>query len=184
MLSSSEGEATNSASRTSGRAMICRSFSRSCARSRSRAWSRFPAREASGPTRPSLQRMNSWNGKSGVRRAKKPEGVIAGTEPIGLVLRSSDFAMSSVGTPRGFDGSFYMLSGWRMSRSALRTMAEGRDPLRPRLREGLNRRRGARGRWPRADNRRPRAGCLVRGCPDARSQARSSPVWRVREPPR
>src|SRR5215213_2623817 len=62
--SSTLGEATKIASRTSGRVTAARSRARSLARSRSRAASR-----------PWPQAASSSNGNSGVRRTKNPDGV-------------------------------------------------------------------------------------------------------------
>src|SRR6266487_1587464 len=74
--SSKLGEATKTASRTSGRVTAARSRARSLARSRSMAASR-PRGSPSEPTAssPSLQAAISSNGNNGVRRTKNPDGV-------------------------------------------------------------------------------------------------------------
>src|SRR5215218_3240531 len=74
--SSTLGEATKIASRTSGRVTAARSRARSLARSRSRAACR-PGASPSEPTAssPSLQAAISSNGNNGVRRTKNPDGL-------------------------------------------------------------------------------------------------------------
>src|SRR5215218_6455892 len=74
--SSKLGEATKSASRSSGRMTAARSRTRSLARSRSRAACRA-WESPSEPTAssPSLQAASSSNGSNGVRRTKNPDGV-------------------------------------------------------------------------------------------------------------
>src|SRR5215217_944104 len=74
--SSTLGEATKIASRTSGRVTAAISRARSLARSRSRAASSFPeSPSASTASSPSLQAASSSNGNNGVRRTKNPDGL-------------------------------------------------------------------------------------------------------------
>src|SRR5215211_4161232 len=70
--SSTLGEATKIASRTSGRVTAARSLARSRSRASSRPWESPSAPTAS---RPSPQAASSSNGNNGVRRTKNPDGV-------------------------------------------------------------------------------------------------------------